>query len=650
MELYDIKKFLEKENWIISIPRPGITRYTSPGRFNIVPPLYFDIPDEYNTVDEKIFTDRILEILAKLYVLPVSDIGHLVKPMINCNTQIFKTENLPPFLFKTVLPFPYYCLFSVRHIMFLYRISFLFERKIRMHKTYTWFRKLLYTAKSWWFRYGRTLNPIIGAMVLLQLFLLFIYPYLNAPFDKILSPLKMFSFVTDRWYGKLLLICFIFLYFDDARRFLFNILKRVRNFLFSFQGNRFKTVTHFLYNAGLFSFVRQQGTLLKMLTSQYPESTGFVIHTIDLEFMKAGKPATGYYQQIDDLVKINNYRDIKASVFPFLFVDPERFNADPEFFTYQVFEGRIVPGDCMVKKLLDGNRPPFMGIKIKPALGYYPFDVRLLPLWKYAADNNIPVYMTCNSDALYYRGLKKKAWDDHPVFSDNDINPYNSNRGHEENYLTRPLFLPQVENSEFTKNFSNPLNYLCLLHEPLLRIVVGRYGDNRIRDIFGYAGEDRPLRYNLSDMKLCFSHFGGAEEWRRFMKYDLDQHSSNEFLRKPNEGIAFFDKYHRVRAAKLSYLWKEADWYSVICSLMLQYPHVYADISHIPGDPGLYPLLKNTLQNPRLKTKVLMGTDFYLNHRRRSERSILAEMSEHLTSEELDLIGRNNPRQFLGVI
>lgn len=61
---------------------------------------------------------------------------------------------------------------------------------------------------------------------------------------------------------------------------------------------------------------------------------------------------------------------------------------------------------------------------------------------------------------------------------------------------------------------------------------------------------------------------------------------------------------------KLEDCWKTVDWYSIICSLILQHDNVYADISYILHNAKVFNLLKETIHNPNLGKKVLYGTDF----------------------------------------
>lgn len=81
---------------------------------------------------------------------------------------------------------------------------------------------------------------------------------------------------------------------------------------------------------------------------------------------------------------------------------------------------------------------------------------------------------------------------------------------------------------------------------------------------------------------------------------------------------------------------------------MLYYPNVYADISYIlHGDKDILPLLRQTLQNPGLKEKVLNGTDFFVVRNHKLDKNMLADMTGGLSEKESDQIARVNPRNYL---
>jgi len=169
------------------------------------------------------------------------------------------------------------------------------------------------------------------------------------------------------------------------------------------------------------------------------------------------------------------------------------------------------------------------------------------------------------------------------------------------------------KNIEFTVNFTHPLNYLCLLDESLLLELAGKAKDARIRDIFGYKGSATAMDRDLHSLKICFGHFGGDDEWQRFLERDRDQYSSM-LLTNPERGVEFLFNNNtakkELRPGKPEQVWKYVDWYTIICSLLLQYPNTYADISYILHNPLILPLLKQTLRNPALRERVAVWDRF----------------------------------------
>jgi hypothetical protein len=263
----------------------------------------------------------------------------------------------------------------------------------------------------------------------------------------------------------------------------------------------------------------------------------------------------------------------------------------------------------------------------------------LLPLWKFASDNGLPIMTHCIRGTIFYRGSKKKAWDNHPVFRENDQTDSN-----------RPfILLPQVKNMDFSANFTHPLNFFCLLDKELLQTLIGKSADNKLHNLFGYDKQLGTMTQDLNNLKVCFGHFGGDDEWSRFFELDRDNFST-KLLEFPDHGIFFKtdDDGTTERKGKLELIWKGADWYSIICSLMLQRPNVYADISYIVHNgEAIFPLLKLTLQNKKLREKVLYGTDFYVVRNHKSDKNIRADALGSLSADEFSQIARINPDAYL---
>jgi hypothetical protein len=282
----------------------------------------------------------------------------------------------------------------------------------------------------------------------------------------------------------------------------------------------------------------------------------------------------------------------------------------------------------------------------------------LLILFKYAADKQIPIITHCIRGTIFFRGKKKKEWDKHLIFmqSMGKENSKNELDVEDQEDKAKSVFcemlLPERKNIDFTTNFTHPLNYLCLLEESLLRQVIAKSTDDRIKKAFGYTGVDNTLLFNLSKLKICLGHFGGDDEWLRFMESDRNNYS-NQLFKKPDKGIEFmFDNHDadkKFSPGKLELIWKYADWYSIICSMILQFPNVYADISYILYKPEILPLLKQTLDNPNLREKVLYGTDFYVVRNHKSDKELLADMMAGMPEKDFDQIARYNPRKFLNI-
>ncbi len=90
-------------------------------------------------------------------------------------------------------------------------------------------------------------------------------------------------------------------------------------------------------------------------------------------------------------------------------------------------------------------------------------------------------------------------------------------------YKWEQFLLPQTKNYEFQTNFTHPLNYLCLLDEPLLRHYIHTLDENNmaleestrkkiknIKKLFGFENKDKELKYNLKQIENLLCAF-----WRR---------------------------------------------------------------------------------------------------------------------------------------
>ncbi|PSL26397.1 amidohydrolase family protein [Chitinophaga ginsengisoli] len=605
-------------------------------------------------------------------------------PIINCHTHVFTGDHVPPYLARTFVPEPFHYLISLNVLVSIFRWWYRWPARIPYR---LWFKRL----RRWFTHVNLVYNKCWPFTTILEYYLFFqTFFLLNKLLPAVLPKENWLSKVTSNFiawlspymlpiHGKFLQGCFVIfvlLLFPTIRNFLSWMSSGLKKLLVMLPGKQTKEMFARYLNIGRYAFHRHQRTIFSKLKSQYPTGTGFVVLPMDMDYMDAGKSRTRYRDQMKELAALKE--ENKETLFPFVFVDPRRcvpvgeekraMEGDKPFFVWKQVGVKVILEDCFIKDYLEDKQ--FSGIKIYPALGYFPFDIRLLPLWKYAADNNIPILTHCIKGTIFYRGRKQTAWYQHPIFEQpmskqqNGKNGYDGYETDEEkenkdslktDYV--PLDLPETKNIDFTTNFTHPMNFLCLLDKGLLHKVIGGEASRkiasekdikRVKELFGYS--DTGLTRDLSKLKICLGHFGGDDEWLRYFEKDRNNYSS-QLTKHPHSGIEFLRKKDGTPSpGKPEQIWRYTDWYSIISSMMLQYDNVYADISYIlHNDAGILPLLKETLQNKDLRGKVLYGTDFFVVRNHKSDKNMLADMMGGLSVEDFDQVARANPRSFLNL-
>jgi predicted TIM-barrel fold metal-dependent hydrolase len=144
--------------------------------------------------------------------------------------------------------------------------------------------------------------------------------------------------------------------------------------------------------------------------------------------------------------------------------------------------------------------------------------------------------------------------------------------------------LKEQKNKFFTDGYTDPDNYYYLLEQ-------------------------------FPELKINLAHFGGFDEWQKYL------------------GNTFDDG--------------QTTWYEKICCLIKRYPNVYTDISYTMFNPDLFNLLKLTLQDNELKSKILFGSDFYMVEQETSERQFVTNIRAHIGEDSFKLIAEQNPKLFL---
>ncbi|MEQ8470205.1 MAG: hypothetical protein RIC35_03430 [Marinoscillum sp.] len=567
-------------------------------------------------------------------------------PITNSHVHIFTRDHVPPFIAKTFVFWPFYYLLHLGAITWMVKVWYKFRngQLYNAKSTYNQIKDFYRKAAS-----VGLLKLLFGAFTAL-LFVNVVLICFNwlASFgvdgnikkkvDETIEFLDGYYMFIAHGALQILAVVFVVLVFPDLRRLLLTILKIPFKFLSFIPG---KMVSHLLERymlLGKFALHKDQGGIYTKLNRQYPDATKFIVLPMDMEQMGAGKVKKDYNAQLDELIAIKS-KD-KQNVFkPFVFVDPRRIKVSTDFFSWsQGKPGEVVPDpNCRIFDCIVNHH--FSGFKIYPALGYYPFDEALLPLWKYAADNQLPIMTHTIRGTIYYRGKKQENWFHHPVFK--------QSKGDGE---VKSLELNEKKNIDFTVNFTHPMNYLCLLSEPLLRILVGK-SSTSIQQLFGYNGAGQPMDFDLSHLKVCLAHHGGEEEWVKYLEKDR-YYYAQQLIQHRHRGLEFFSGNDLTSTDwnRLYNYWSYVDWYSIISSLMLQYENVYSDISYILSKPRILPLLNETLDehlNPALRKKVLYGTDFYVVRNHFSEKDLLAQMRCGLREADFDQIARENPKDYL---
>jgi predicted TIM-barrel fold metal-dependent hydrolase len=288
----------------------------------------------------------------------------------------------------------------------------------------------------------------------------------------------------------------------------------------------------------------------------YPEGTKFCALAVDFEFMGAGK-TLDYEIQLQDLVAIKNDEKLGEFVIPFIAIDPRRKNLL-----------------ALVRKYVEEHG--FRGLKLYPPMGYYPNDPALHPIYAYAQENGLPLIAHCSPGGVSQKGRITGA--------------------EKKELLGKIRPIPWLErrkwwkvNDYLTDAYARPDNYI-------------------------------PVLEKFPRLKICLGHFGGAEEWHRYMDDSWEPDTE-----KPNS----------------------KSWLAVILDMMQKYPNLYADIAYTVEAEALLPMISVLVSNPLYRSRILYGSDCYMVQMDKSERSFSVNVRGYLGETDFRQIAQENPREFL---
>lgn len=477
------------------------------------------------------------------------------KKLYNCHTHIFTIDHVPNKFGKRLLPMGLYHILTMRFVKWYYK-----HFTSRGNYRYKIFKNRLDS-----FRYA--FLDFMKWTIVLQL----------------LNKLVLFLF---RW--------------------VFSILTNFFKVDFVFSKATREIVERFL-TLGRYSLYHDQSTIFNLLARSYDSQSCFVVLSMDMDYMEAGAPTVSYLDQLEELRRIKKTKEDKF--LPFIFLDPRRIEATKTALGNGNF-------GIYAKHLLQTQQ--FDGIKLYPALGYYPFDRSLIDMYEFAQERQIPIITHCIEGTVFYRGSKKGEWNHHPILK------YNKKDGQFE-----PIPLPQKSGFQYTTNFTHPLNYHCLMNRSLLK------------DYLGTTYENTP---DLSQLKICLAHFGGEEEWKKYLKDGWNSYNKN--ISHDSKAV-YLKRKNTLNHGNPRTIWWNASWLAVIYDLMVAYENVYADVSFILHDKDLFPLLRFLLEDDKVKNRILFGSDYYVVSQKNTEKDLHLNLRGYLGTELFELISNENPRRFL---
>lgn len=213
--------------------------------------------------------------------------------------------------------------------------------------------------------------------------------------------------------------------------------------------------------------MKSQNDIFKDLKRNYGQDDKFVILTLNMDHMAAGRAKYSFNEQIHEIKRIKAQH--KNNCLPFYSIDPRAASGH----------------DLKEQAVTYVGRKGFVGIKIYPALGFYPFDPKLEETYKWAEKYKVPIMTHCTRVGSYYLGELSQAMINPPSFA-----------GHETEWPSEyeKSIFPKTEhldkNDKFCDYFSEIYNYA---------IALSKY----------------------KKLKICFAHLGGSPEILKSRTIDL---------------------------------------------------------------------------------------------------------------------------------
>lgn len=349
---------------------------------------------------------------------------------------------------------------------------------------------------------------------------------------------------------------------------------------------------------------------------QYDASIRLIGLTLNMDHMDS-EPSNplkykNYATQLEEVKNIK--RNSPKHFFPFLCIDPRhKTGADLR--------------DWVKDQLTDGFEHQgklyryFYGLKIYPALGFFPFDPALEEVYAYAEEYGIPIMTHCTRGGSQYIGkhieqLIPKEPAVMALRTDNAEVAFEQIKDRIKKYSEKGWIKnsPIGNNDKACDLFTHPQNYI-------------------------------PVLEKFPKLKICIAHMGGEGEF--YETTELGKKGE-----KDKTKIYGFDGLLAIRGVKED----DKRWLEWIQEMMIKYPSLYTDISYTVSKLGEDRIMKrlalfaaNDEAGQKLGHRILFGTDFFMTEQEKKEGDLYGLMlrSEGL-KEWVDGFCRENVEGFVG--
>lgn len=336
------------------------------------------------------------------------------------------------------------------------------------------------------------------------------------------------------------------------------------------------------------------------VAEKYSSDARLIALTLNMDTMDDDGPGKkNFNTQLKEVKRIKKY--YPRNIFPFLCIDPRvKEGQTLKLWSKKFFENGTRD------KLTGEVFPFFSGLKIYPALGFFPFDPRFEEIYADAEKNGIPIMTHCTRVGSQYIGSKI------------------------ESLITEkpPMMQPEETDSRFTEA-QNEINNRISSYIKKGWVKNSKRGDNDLAcDLFGHPQNYIPVLLKYPKLKICIAHMGGSNEIKKMMG----------------------EKLKEDKPAELD----PVSWAQRVKELMVEYPNLYTDISYTLADlddssvrKGITDWLNTDDSNSKkLGDRILFGTDYYMTEQEGKE-SELYQLAHQNLAEWFGKMTRDNCENYL---